>query len=124
LGCCPQWQLCLCGRWGGWYIYYTDLLVGINEESGFSPGSFLLAQNYPNPFNPATTIKYQIPELNFVTIKVYDVLGNEITTLINEEKQVGNYEVEFNGSGLPSGIYFYRLQAIEFTQVKKMILLK
>ena len=88
------------------------------------PMGYSLLQNYPNPFNPTTTIKYQIPELSFVTIKVYDVLGNEIATLANEEKPVGSYEVEFDGSELTSGIYFYKLQAGDFIETKKMILLK
>jgi len=83
-----------------------------------------LTQNYPNPFNPSTKIKYQIPELSFVTIKVYDVLGKEVTTLINEEKPAGSYEVEFDASRLPSGVYFYRLQAGSFIETKKMILLR
>ncbi|RKY93585.1 MAG: hypothetical protein DRQ01_04420, partial [Ignavibacteriae bacterium] len=108
----------------GIYIIQNDLLVGINEETSFSPGSFLLAQNYPNPFNPTTTIKFQIPELSFVTLKVYDVLGSEITTLVSEEKTMGRYEVEFNAITLPSGIYFYRLQAGDFVETKKMMLLK
>ncbi len=85
---------------------------------------FELFQNYPNPFNPTSTIKYQIPELDFVTLKVYDVLGNEIATLVNEEKPAGTYEVEYKGSGLPSGIYFYRLQANTFVETKKMVLIK
>ncbi len=96
----------------------------VEEQIDEIPTNYNLRQNYPNPFNPTTTITYQIPELSFVTLKVYDVLGSEVATLVNKEKQVGSYDVEFNGSGLPSGIYFYRLQAIEFTQVKKMILLK
>ena len=85
---------------------------------------YKLHQNFPNPFNPTTTIKYQIPELSIVTIKIYDVLGNEIASLINEEKPAGNFEVEFNGEGLPSGIYFYRLQAGNFVETKKMVLMK
>ena len=84
----------------------------------------VLFQNYPNPFNPSTTIKYQIPKLNFVTLKIYDVLGNEITTLVNEKKPIGNYEIEFNAPELPSGIYFYSLQAGNYVDTKKMILLK
>jgi hypothetical protein len=85
---------------------------------------YVLEQNYPNPFNPSTTIKFQLPELSFVTLKVYDVLGNEIKTLVNEEKVVGNYEVEFNATRLPSGIYFYRLQSGSFVETKKMVLMK
>ena len=84
---------------------------------------FELSQNYPNSLNPGTKIKYQIPELSFVAIKVYDVLGNEIVNLVNEEKLPGNYEVEFNATGLSSGIYFYKLQAGSFVETKKMVLL-
>jgi hypothetical protein len=83
-----------------------------------------LYQNYPNPFNPTTKINYQIPELSFVTLKVYDVLGSEVTTLVNEEKSVGSYEVDFDATSLPSGIYFFRLQAGPFVETKKMILVK
>ena len=83
-----------------------------------------LEQNYPNPFNPTTKIKYQIPELSFVTLKVYDVLGNEIETIACQEKPAGSYEIEFNADALTSGIYFYRLQAGNFVETKKMVLLK
>jgi len=85
---------------------------------------YKLHQNFPNPFNPTTTIKYQIPELSIVTIKIYDVLGNELASLINEEKPAGNFEVEFNATALSSGIYYYKLVAGDFIDVKKMILLK
>jgi hypothetical protein len=90
--------------------------------------SFSLEQNYPNPFNPTTNIKFQIAEEGFVTLKVYDVLGNEIATLLNEKKAAGEYEVEFSGNlinqALTSGIYFYQLRAGNFVETKKMILLK
>ncbi|RKZ00273.1 MAG: hypothetical protein DRQ13_00760 [Ignavibacteriae bacterium] len=86
--------------------------------------TYSLKQNYPNPFNPSTTISYQIPEISFVTIKVYDVLGNEVATLVNKENPIGSYEVEFNASSLSSGIYFYRLQAGNFVETKKMVLLR
>ncbi|MCH7962870.1 MAG: T9SS type A sorting domain-containing protein [Bacteroidetes bacterium] len=90
---------------------------------------YQLYQNYPNPFNPITTIRYQIPELSFVTIKIYDVLGNEIATLVNGERLVGEYEVIFDGTGLihqtlPSGVYFYSLQAGNYIKIKKMVLIK
>ena len=85
---------------------------------------FILFQNYPNPFNPTTTIKYSIPKASFVTIKVYDVLGKEIATLVKEEKPTGNYEINFNGDNLSSGIYFYQLRAGKFISTKKMIVLK
>lgn len=83
-----------------------------------------MIQNYPNPFNPATTIKYSIPELSFVILKVYDVLGNEIAILVNEEKSMGIYVVEFDATNYNSGVYFYRLQTSNFTQTKKMSLMK
>jgi len=113
--------------------YMDSILIYLNRQTTSIKNSnlsnsvisnFLLVQNYPNPFNPTTAIKYQIPELNFVTIKVYDVLGNEIATLVNEEKQTDIYKVNFYSENLVSGIYFYKLQANEFAQVKKMILLK
>ena len=92
----------------------------------------MLYQNYPNPFNPSTTIKFEIPSViasgakqsQFVTLKVYDILGNEVVTLVNEEKQPGVYEVEFDASSLSSGMYLYKLQANTFVQTKKMILAK
>lgn len=98
------------------------------EVSGITPNNFFLEQNYPNPFNPSTKIRYQLPLSSDVTLKVYDILGNEIATLVNEEKPAGIYEVEFNPTSgirnLSSGIYFYQLRADSFTQTKKMIYLK
>jgi hypothetical protein len=88
------------------------------------PSKFSLFQNYPNPFNPRTIITYQIPEISFVTIKIYDVLGNEVETLANEEKPAGEYMVEIDGTDLPSGIYFYRIKAGSYSETKKMVLLK
>ena len=84
----------------------------------------MLHQAYPNPFNPSTTIKYQVPDISFVTLKVFDVLGSEKIILVNEEKEAGSYSVEFNATTLPSGIYFYRLQAGDFVETKKMVLMK
>ncbi len=92
------------------------------------PVKFELSQNYPNPFNPATTIKYNIPQKSIVALKIYDILGNEIITLVNEEKPAGDYEVEFNTQSSiknpASGIYFYQLRAGDYIKTKKMILLK
>ena len=85
---------------------------------------FELSQNYPNPFNPSTSIQYAVSSPQFVSLKVYDVLGNEIATLVNEEKAAGTYEVDFYGTVLPSGIYFYKLQAGSFAETKKMVLLR
>jgi len=89
-----------------------------------APLEFELSQNYPNPFNPVTTINYQISELSYVTLKVYDALGTVVATLVNEEKSVGSYEVEFNAITLPSGIYFYKLQSGSFIETKKLVLMK
>jgi len=110
-----------------WYIDDYKL-VRIDTTSGIKdfsiPTEYILNQNYPNPFNPSTTIKYEIPEISLVSIKVYDVLGSEVVTLIDEEQTVGSYEVEFNATELPSGIYFYKLYAGDFVSTKKMILVK
>lgn len=94
------------------------------EENDNIPIEFSLFQNYPNPFNPNTTIKFSIPSRQFVTIKVFDLLGREIETLVNEEKSIGNYELKFDGSNLTSGVYFYRLHANNFSETKKLILIK
>jgi len=94
------------------------------EVEVFTPFVFKLEQNYPNPFNPSTIIRWQLPKESFVTLKVYDLLGNEITTLVNEEKAAGNYEVTFDASVLPSGVYFYTLSTGNFISTKKMILTK
>jgi len=102
---------------------YSYIPTEVEQFEG-EVSTYSLSNNYPNPFNPSTTIKYQIPELSFVTLKLYDVLGNEITTLVNKEKSVGSYEVDFNASSLPSGIYFYRIQAESYVDTKKMVLMK
>jgi hypothetical protein len=94
------------------------------EQIDEIPTEFLISQNYPNPFNPSTKLSYSITQSSLVTLKVFDVLGSESETLVNEEKTVGNYELNWNAANLPSGVYFYRLQAGEYTSVKKMILLK
>ena len=85
---------------------------------------FDLNQNYPNPFNPTTSIQYTISSRQIVTLKVYDLLGREVATLVHEEKPAGSYEVEFNGNELPSGIYFYQLKAGDYSETKKMVLMK
>jgi hypothetical protein len=98
--------------------------TSVEENNSSVLSDYVLFNNYPNPFNPSTKVKYQIPKISFVTIKVYDVLGNEVENLVNEEKPVGTYEVEWSGSGLPSGVYFYQLRAGEFVETKKMVLIK
>jgi len=113
-------------KWNAGSTFYpftwTDYTSVENNDEHIQ--SFELSQNYPNPFNPLTTIGYQVPVTNHVTIKVYDLLGREIKTLVNEEKSNGTYEVEFNANGVSSGIYFYRLTAEDYSQTKKMIYLK
>jgi hypothetical protein len=107
----------------------------IDKNNTDSPSDFKLYQNYPNPFNPTTKIKYSIPSVQThsdasVQLKVYDILGREVATLVNEVQLAGNYEIEFNSTEtnshttLPSGVYFYKLDAGSFHQIKKMILLK
>jgi hypothetical protein len=107
-------------------VYYrplSQMITNVEEKINIAT-RFQLEQNYPNPFNPSTTIRYAIPEASFASIKVYDVLGNEVVTLVNEEKSVGSYEVNFNSNGLSSGIYFYTINAGSFVETKKMILMK
>ena len=95
-----------------------------SKESGTLQNSYELYQNYPNPVNSQTIIRYEIPEFSFAILTIYDVVGNEIKTLVSEEKPAGNYEVEFDAATLTSGIYFYKLLAGNFVETKKMILLK
>ena len=95
-----------------------------NNKKQFLTERFSLSQNYPNPFNPSTRINYTVPYNSFVKIKVYDILGNEIATLVNEEKSAGSYEVEFNALNLSSGVYFFQLNAGDFVATKKLILMK
>ncbi len=98
-------------------------VVGVNDKVT-QPLVYSLEQNYPNPFNPTTTIKYSIPRQSYVTLKVYDILGREVAALVNEEKPTGKYQVEFHAANLSSGVYFYRIQAGSFNQVRKMLLIK
>lgn len=102
----------------GSFTYSKEIEVDVNGL----PVEFGLYQNFPNPFNPSTVISFSIPQDEHVTLKVYDILGNEITTLLNEPKQAGVHQIEFSGKGLASGAYFYKLNSGEFTQVKKFIL--
>jgi hypothetical protein len=97
--------------------------TSISEKSNL-PTEFTLKQNYPNPFNPSTIIRYTVPQFSKVVIKIFDVLGNEIETLVNDEKPMGTYELTWYVKGLSSGVYFYRIQAGDFVETKKMILLK
>ncbi len=100
------------------------LITGGNIITTETPQSYVLNQNYPNPFNPVTKINYALPKSGLVTLKIYDVLGREVMTLVNEMKSAGNYSIDFNGTNLSSGIYFYSLKSGDFTAVKKMTLIK
>jgi hypothetical protein len=101
-----------------------DVVSGVKDITGFVPSEYKLQQNYPNPFNPVTNISYTIPETGLVSLTVYDVTGQEIAELINEEKPAGNYNTLFNASGLASGVYYYQVKVNDFISTKKMILLK
>lgn len=103
---------------------YPNHLTWINKNGTDLPDKFQLYQNYPNPFNPSTIIKYDIPKTEYVILKIYNTLGQEIATLVNENKQPGIYDVEFNCKNLSSGVYFYRIEAGDFISVKKMLLVK
>jgi hypothetical protein len=104
---------------------FADIPVSVKRDEDNLPLQFNLSQNYPNPFNPTTSIKYTVPSSEYVTLKIYDILGNEIATLVNEQKTAGRYEVEFNAINLPSGVYFYRIQSSTgFVSTKKMLLIK
>lgn len=96
--------------------------VSVEEET--IADQFRLEQNYPNPFNPSTVISYSVPTSSFINLKVYDILGNEVTVLVNEEKQAGSYEIDFNATDLNGGVYFYQLTTNNFVDTKKMILIK
>lgn len=108
-------------RWDS--VMVEIIVTGVGENST-TPASFKLYNNYPNPFNPSTTIKYSIPEASYTKLMVYNAVGSVVASLVNETKPAGNYEVEFSASDLASGIYYYILSAGNFTQTKKMLLLK
>ena len=111
-----------CQTAGIFFIEFDDLTnIDISDSER---KEFLLSQNYPNPFNPTTTINYSVVEHSLVSLKIFDVLGEEVETLINQQMTAGNYKIEFDASTLPSGIYFYRLQSNNFSETKKLILLK
>ena len=100
-----------------------QLILAVHDEKGL-PLVYALEQNYPNPFNPATTIQYSVVTSQYVSLKIYDILGKEIQTLVNEAQPVGTYTVTWDGGGYPSGVYFYRIHAGNFVQSKKLLLLK
>jgi hypothetical protein len=105
----------------------TGGVTGVEEEpiiEGELPKSYALRQNYPNPFNPSTTIEFALPYAGFVTLKVYNLLGEQVATLIAGEHAAGNFKATWDASGLPSGVYFYRLVAGEYVRTKKAVLMR
>jgi hypothetical protein len=110
-------------NWAGVWearIFEPDYPTSVETE----PSTYVLNQNYPNPFNPTTTIQYYIPQLSWVKLAVYNLIGQEVQILVDEEKAAGSYEIDFNASNLTSGIYFYKLQSVNFVETRKMVLLK
>ena len=105
-------------------IDFTGTPTSLAESGNAVPKEYFLSQNYPNPFNPVTIINYQLPVHGRVSLKVYDMLGREIATLVDEVKSTGSYSVKWNAHGTASGVYFYRLQAGSFSTTKKLLLLK
>ena len=122
----PSGKIIASDRQTGLYVLKTNFpLTGVsNEVSNIVPENYTLEQNFPNPFNPSTNLEFGIPELGYVSLKVYNASGKEVSTLVNEVKQPGNYSVKFNGANLTSGIYFYTIKAGEFSSTKKMLLIK
>ncbi len=104
----------------------ADIVTGVDDNKLINtlPKEFSLSQNYPNPFNPSTTIRFTVSKAEFVSLKVYNIIGQEITTLVSEQKQPGEYQIQFNASNLASGVYIYRLKAGNFTATKKLVLMK
>jgi len=98
--------------------------IGNNTGKPAMPTEYRLGQNYPNPFNPTTTIEYQIPEAKFVTLKIYDIQGHLVKTLVSQNLDAGYYKAYWNASGFASGVYFYRLTSEAFTETKRLLLLK
>lgn len=106
------------------FTFNADIPTGNNPGSNNTPLKYSLKQNYPNPFNPATRISYDVPRNAFVTLKVYDVTGREVAVLVNEDKAAGTYTLDFNASMLSSGVYFYKLSSGEFTETRRMVILR
>lgn len=101
----------------------TSTVVSVNDAA-LTPSEYNLYQNYPNPFNPETVIKYSVSKPGLVTLTIFDILGNEVKQLVNDFRSTGSFEVKFNSTGLASGVYFYRMVSGDFSNTKKMILLR
>jgi hypothetical protein len=103
---------------------YRLLVTGITDNNSSIPEMLFLSQNYPNPFNPTTTISFSFPSRSFVSLKVFDVMGRDVATIVSEEMPAGNYSRQWNAAGMPSGVYFFRLHAGAYTETKKLLLLR
>ena len=114
----------VCGSYGTIRKTINGGVTSINNISTGAPSTYSLHQNYPNPFNPSTIIRFQIKDSRFVRLYVYDILGKEVATLVNEKINAGEYEITYNSNNLPSGVYFYKLEAGDFKETKKMVLIK
>ena len=99
-------------------------MIGIEQKGNIVPVTFKLFQNYPNPFNPTTAINYQLPITNYVKLSVYDLLGNEVAILVNARQIAGKYSIKWDASNYPSGVYFCKLSVGNFSETKKMVLIK
>ncbi len=102
----------------------VNAVTGVKDISQTIPETFNLMQNYPNPFNPSTTISFSLPSKSFVSLKVYDVIGNEVATIVNQELSAGNYTKQWNAENMSSGVYYYQLKAGTFSETKKLVLLR
>ncbi len=122
--CTDRYGYLYAGTLGGGLYKSTLAVLSVKKDFSSLPNRFLLSQNYPNPFNPSTMISYQLPADGYVTLKVFDILGREVRTLVNERQIAGDYSVIFNASSLPSGVYFDRLEARNSIETKKMVLMK
>jgi len=109
---------------GLWQRPLSEMVTGVLDRNRVNPMNFHLSQNFPNPFNPSTTISYQLPTNSFVVLNVYDILGREVETLVSERQMAGSHSVRFDAASLPSGVYFYRLQAGTYHDTKKLVLVK
>jgi hypothetical protein len=114
--------------WGGTILRTTTggvtWVKDDRTHAGELPGQVVLKQNYPNPFNPSTNIRFELPKASHVNVAVFDILGREVSVLVNERRDAGVHEVKFDASGLSSGVYFYRLRAERFVQTRKLVLLR
>jgi hypothetical protein len=102
----------------------TGGVMSIKDNVNTQPEYFLLDQNFPNPFNPVTQITYSLPKASFVELKIYNLMGREIATLVSEKQMAGKYQLEFNGESFPSGVYFYKLETPQYVETKRLLILR